>query len=297
MDAHLVLDRAALDAVALARVAAGIGNELGHHEQRDALGAARCVRQARQHQVNDVLGQVVFAGRDEDLGAGQQVGAVGLRFGLGAQDAQIGAAVRLGQAHGAGPDAGHQLGQVGLLQLGRAVRMQRLIRAVRQARVHGPRLVGRVEHLVHHVVDHDRQALAAERRIARQRRPAGLDVLLVGFPEAGGSLDHAVAGIGAALAVAHLVEREHHVRAELAGFLDDLVDGVRVDVRVRRHRLEFGFGAEQFVEHELHVAQRCGVLAHQRLLGVIRCRHAARLACRDPVRPDGLRYGKTESVC
>ncbi|MCY1229122.1 hypothetical protein D9M72_414780 [compost metagenome] len=297
MDAHLVLDRAALDAVALARVAVGIGDELGHHEQRDALGAARRVRQACQHQVDDVLGHVVLAGRNEDLGARDQVRTVGLRLCLGTEDAEVGAAVRLGQAHGAGPYAGDQLGQVGLLQFGRAVRVQRLVRAVRQARVHGPGLAGRVQHLIDHIVDHDRQALAAEFGIARQRRPAGFDVLLVGFLEAGGGLDHAVADVGAALAVAHLVEREHDVRAELAGFLDDLVDGVRVDVRVRRHRLEFGFGAEQFMEHELHVAQRCGVLAHLRLLGVVRCRHAARPAC--AIRSDrgDLRYGKTESAC
>ena len=40
------------------------------------------------------------------------VAAVGLRLGLGAQQAQVGAAVRLGQAHGAGPLAAGQLGQV-----------------------------------------------------------------------------------------------------------------------------------------------------------------------------------------
>jgi hypothetical protein len=33
-------------------------------------------------QVDDVLGHVVLAGRDEDLGAGDRVRAIGLRFGL-----------------------------------------------------------------------------------------------------------------------------------------------------------------------------------------------------------------------
>jgi hypothetical protein len=147
------------------------------------------------------------------------------------------------------------------------VRVQRFIGAVRQARIHRPCLAGRVQHLVQRVVDHDRQALAAVLRIARQCGPAGFHVLLIGFLEALGRAHHAVADVGAAFAVARLVQREDHVGAELAGFLEHLVDGVHVDVRVLRHRLEFGFGAEQFMEHELHVAQRCGVLAHQRLLG------------------------------
>ena len=45
------------------------------------------------------------------------VAAVGLRLGLGAQQAEVGAAVRLGQAHRAGPLAAGQLGQVDRLLL------------------------------------------------------------------------------------------------------------------------------------------------------------------------------------
>ncbi|MNY03288.1 hypothetical protein D3C86_1359000 [compost metagenome] len=179
--------------------------------------------------------------------------------------------------------------------------MQRLIGAVREARVHRPRLAGRVQHLVQRVVDDDGQALAAELGVAGQRRPAGFDVLPVCLLEALGRADHAIALVGAALAVTGLVQREDHVGAELAGFLDNLVDGVRVDVGVRRHRLEFGFCAEQFMEHELHVAQRCGVLAHQKLLGGLRCRHVhapRRLqGGGETVAGGGVRYGKTESVC
>ena len=38
---------------------------------------------AGEHQMDDVLGEVVLAGRDEDLGAGDRVGAVAIRHGLG----------------------------------------------------------------------------------------------------------------------------------------------------------------------------------------------------------------------
>ena len=46
VDAHLVLEGAAAHAVALARTAFGVGQELRHDEQRDALGASRGVGQA-----------------------------------------------------------------------------------------------------------------------------------------------------------------------------------------------------------------------------------------------------------
>ena len=78
VDAHLLFDRAAGDAVARAERAVGVDHELRHDEQRDALGAGRRAFDARQHQVDDVLRQVVLAGGDEDLGAGDLVAAVGL---------------------------------------------------------------------------------------------------------------------------------------------------------------------------------------------------------------------------
>ena len=72
MDAHLVLDRADSHRVALADRAVLVDLELRHDEQRDALDAGRCIRQSRQHQVDDIVGEVVFAGGDEDLGAGDR---------------------------------------------------------------------------------------------------------------------------------------------------------------------------------------------------------------------------------
>jgi hypothetical protein len=62
--------------------------------------------------MDDVVGQVMLAGRDEDLGAGDLVAAVGLLDRLGAHQAEIGAALRLGEVHGAGPFARHHLRQV-----------------------------------------------------------------------------------------------------------------------------------------------------------------------------------------
>ena len=110
VDAHLLLDGATAHRVAVAETGVGVDQELGHNEQADALDPVRAARNLGQHQMDDVFGQVVLAGGDEDLGAGDTIGSVRLRFGPGAQQTQVGAAVRFGQVHGAGPLAGDHLG-------------------------------------------------------------------------------------------------------------------------------------------------------------------------------------------
>ena len=60
-------------------LAVGVGQELRHQEQADALGARRRVRRAGQHQVDDVAGEVVLAGGDEHLGAADRERAVAAR--------------------------------------------------------------------------------------------------------------------------------------------------------------------------------------------------------------------------
>ncbi|MNE42556.1 hypothetical protein D3C80_1366860 [compost metagenome] len=84
MDAHLVFEGATGHGVALTDGAFGGRQELRHDEQRDAFGASRCIGQAGQNDVDDVVGHVVLTGRDEDLGAGDFVRTISLRLGLGA---------------------------------------------------------------------------------------------------------------------------------------------------------------------------------------------------------------------
>ncbi|MNL32115.1 hypothetical protein D3C87_1539450 [compost metagenome] len=55
--------------------------------------------------MNDVLGQVVVAVRDEYLGSTQEVGAVRLCDCSRANQTKIAASLRLGKAHGAKPFA------------------------------------------------------------------------------------------------------------------------------------------------------------------------------------------------
>ena len=69
--AHLVVEPGEHDVVALpAR------QVLGHEEQRDAAHPRRAARDLREHQVDDVLAQLVIAAGDPHLGAEEPVGAV-----------------------------------------------------------------------------------------------------------------------------------------------------------------------------------------------------------------------------
>ena len=109
---HLVLNGTARHRIARAEGAVRVGNELRHDEQADAPGARRCAGNAGKHQVNDVLRQVVLTAGNEDLGAGDAVGAIACIFRSGAQQAQVGACMGFGEIHGAGPFTAVELGQI-----------------------------------------------------------------------------------------------------------------------------------------------------------------------------------------
>ncbi|MNH40197.1 hypothetical protein D3C79_1014830 [compost metagenome] len=53
--------------------------------------------------MDDVFSQILLTAGDENLGTADAVAAIGLRLGTGANQAQIGTGMRLGQAHRAGP--------------------------------------------------------------------------------------------------------------------------------------------------------------------------------------------------
>ena len=131
--------------------------------------------------MHDVSGHVVFAGADENLGAGNGVGAVGLGFGLGAQQTQVGTALGFGEAHRTCPLAGDQFGQVFPFLLGVAVRLNRVDGAVAEAGIHDPGPVGRSGQFIDHDTEHIGHALAAILHIRAQCRPAIFNVLAVGL--------------------------------------------------------------------------------------------------------------------
>ena len=141
LDAHLVFDAAGVHAIARAHAAIFIDQEFWHHEEIDGrkiiMDLAVLVGDLGDHHMDDVAGQILVAARNENLGAVHLVGAVGLLDRLGLHQPQIGAAMRLGQAHGAAPFARHHFGRDGLLHPLRTRRQQRAIGARRQHGIHG----------------------------------------------------------------------------------------------------------------------------------------------------------------
>ena len=75
-------------AVTFSRVAFFIHDEFRHDKQGDAFYACRGAFDLRQHHVNDVFGEGLFAAGDVDLGAFDQVMTVVSRRGRGADISQ-----------------------------------------------------------------------------------------------------------------------------------------------------------------------------------------------------------------
>ena len=145
-----------------------------------------------------------------------RVGAVAVRHGLGPEQAEIRAAMGLGQVHGAGPGARDHLRQVGLLLLLGAVHEERRDRALGQARIHAERQVRRGDEFLHDRVE--RRRAGPGRRYssgaASPIQPPG-GIGLVGLLEALRRGHRSVRVAGAALLVARQVERREHLLAEL----------------------------------------------------------------------------------
>ena len=259
VDAELVLERDAAHVVVAAGRAARIGQELGHDEQRDALHPLGGIGRPGQDQVDDVGRQVVIAVGDEDLLPGDEV-VVAAADGARLDRGQVRAGLRLGQAHGAGPFARDQLGQIELLLLVRAMEQDRLDRTLGQQRAEAEAHVGRVPHLLHGGVDEPGQSLAAPLRVEHEPVPAGLDEGLVGrLPARRGA--YLPVDEPGAIDIAGAVQRRQDVGGELRGLLEDGID------EIGRRVLEAGQLADSAKPGELdhdeaHVGDRGGIAGH-----------------------------------
>ena len=254
-DAHLVLDAGAADAVALAGTPAVRplgGEELGHDEEADAARAGGGIGQLREHQMDDVLGQVVLAGADEDLGAGHAAAAVVCGHGPGANQAEVGATLRLGQAHGARPRAVGELGQEDPLQPLVGMRRERIVGAVAKAGIDGEREIGAGEHLLERDVDQFRQALAAPLGGGGDPGPAAGAERRVGRLESPRRSHDAVL-VGAALLVAGAVQRRELALGKLGRLLEHAVDQLGRGL-LAAWQLGERLRTQQLVQDEPHVA-------------------------------------------
>ena len=223
MDAELVLHRMGANVVAGAERAVGIDQIFGYQEQRNPPRAGRRVRQPRQHEMNNIVSEVVLAVGDEDFLSLEPIGAVGRAFGTGAQRADIGPGLRLGELHRARPFAGHQLWQIEALERFAAVGVKRIDRRDGEHRPVGKCDRGAVPHLDAGGIDDLRQALAAPLTGRGKPIPAAVTPAAIGLLPARRHR-HRAALERCAEAVASAIERRNHFAGETAGFCQDGLD-------------------------------------------------------------------------
>ena len=261
VNTHLVFNGTTGNGIALTGRAVVIRQQLGHDKQGNALGTFRSAWQPGQHNVDDVFGHVMLTSGNENLGAGDAVGAVCIGLSLRTQRAQVGTAMRLGQTHGAGPLAADQLGEVSLLLLFGAVGFNSVGRTVAEAGIHTPGPVRGTHHLAHHQAKGVWQALAAIVGICGHGGPAAFHVLLIRLFEAGWRF-HTVFAPGAAFFVAHLVQRRQNLLTELGTFPDDGIDHIRSCIFGAFQIGVVLLAVQQLVHYEFNVTQGRFVVRH-----------------------------------
>ena len=260
-NAHLVFDRTTGHGIARAKPALVIDQHLGNDEKRNAARAGRRTGQTRQHDVDDVVSQVVFTRRDKDLGSRDLVAAIGQGLGAGLDLRQIGTALRFGQAHGAGPCSRHQRWQVLLLLRLATVTQDGVDAAHAQARVHIEGPVGAAHHLSLEDVDRHRQALATIFHRERQTLPATGDKLRISGLETGRRRDHAIAQL-AALLIARQAQRCEHFLAQRGRPFQDGLDHVGRGIGAVGQTGVMRRVVQHLVHQKAHIAQRGFVIQH-----------------------------------
>ena len=144
----------------------------GHHEQGDPPGAGRGVFASGQHQVDDVIGDVLVPAADENFGAGQTVGAVRILYGPGLEVSQIGPGFRFGQCHGTAPLTGVEFFKIQALLGVISEPLQDLTGPVVEARHHHQGHVGAEQIVLGHDVEAVGHALPAPLRVLARGKPA-----------------------------------------------------------------------------------------------------------------------------
>ena len=210
--AHLVDQARERHVVARAEASVRQHAVLRHDEERDALHAGRSARNLREHEVHDVLGELVVAGRDEDLAAADRIGAVRVGRGRRGDIGERRAGLRLGERHGAEPGAAQELRQVApLLVLG--------AKAVDDVGVRdGEERVGRrgdvraLEQRERGLRHGHRKLHAAELVVVRRRDEAGVDERFERFLDLGNHVHPAPVERGLVLVGLAVVRRELFLR-------------------------------------------------------------------------------------
>ena len=232
--------------------------------------------------MHHILGEIMLAGGNKNLGAGDFVAAIRLLHRLGAQHSQIGAAMRLGEVHRAGPGAGDHLRQIFVFLLRRGVRDQRGNRALRKTGIHREGHVGRTHEFIDDQRQRGRQSLSAIFHRRGDPDPAAVDHLLVSFLKTLGRGHAAIIMALAAFDVAAAVERQQHFFAQLGGFAQHCLHHIGGGVG-EAGKIVVTFDMEDVIQQKEHVVHRSLIGRHGRLraLGAI-CSNASIAGAKRP---------------
>ena len=255
------------------------------------MRAGRRADDAREHEMDDVLGEIVLAGRNENLLAGDRIRPVGLGLGPRLQEAEIGAAMRLGEVHRSRPAAGRHRRRIeGFLRRG-AVRQKRRERPLREAGIKRKGEIGGGHELAHRHIDHIGQPLSAMGRIDGKAEPAALDIGAIGLPEALRRRHAAVRLAPAALTVARRIELLQNALAEVGRTAQNRFDEIGRRLGKAR-QIGIAPDLQHIGEQKRNLLDGGLVARHESLLGKVassrrRCRparglagHADEMACR-----------------
>src|SRR5579863_3019469 len=118
VNAELLLDPQGAQAVRGSERSVVADTTLRCEKERNAFRPFRRVGQARQNEMDDVLGHVVLAPGDEDFLSEQRMAPIGTRLSPGPERPQIRSRLWLGEVHGAGPPAAHDMREIERLLTG-----------------------------------------------------------------------------------------------------------------------------------------------------------------------------------
>ena len=261
VNAHLVFGGNHPDVVSLARSAVCGWHELRNDETADSLCTCRCTVDPRQHEMDDVVGHVVFAPRDVDLLAGDPPGAIrGLNC-AGSQRTNIATGIGLGEIHGAGPFAGNELTKVRLFLRLRSVCMQSIDCTLCEHWAQGKGHVGRLEQFSHRRTGEMRETATAVFGVERNASPPTLGECLIRRPKSAWRCDRGVGGVDSeSFSVAHLVGWRPGVGDETGELIEEPRDRVDIGMFKRGQRRKL-VGPDE-IEGKPDVAEGSGVLQH-----------------------------------
>mmetsp|Transcript_102468 Transcript_102468/g.221175 ORF Transcript_102468/g.221175 Transcript_102468/m.221175 type:complete len:211 (+) Transcript_102468:387-1019(+) len=207
--------------------------------------------------MNDVVGQIMLAARNEDLGSVDLVLTITNRLGLSCHLVQVRSTLGLGQTHCASPLAGHHAVKVFLLEFFRAVHIQSVASTFGEPGVHSPCPVGSGQNIgmkKSHRLGHSLATILL--RVAKSL-PSTFGVLIIGVLVSGRGNNGMRINILATYSVANFIQRSNHILRKLGGFSHNHIDDIFTTCLGIKPKLSIVFGEfVNILDQEIQIIHR-----------------------------------------